>query len=117
MALIVIPSLLSKRPWARIRARCEASSKSSEIPLALAICDQEVNKRILAVPHKVGEEVSDKEMWNHSEPRNVRVCLPRRADESSEVRSSGNNVPPSASFDAEKDEGRTIRLNNCAESP
>src|SRR5947207_14830541 len=34
MALIVIPSLLSKRPWARIRARCEASffivrSKSS----------------------------------------------------------------------------------------
>src|SRR6267142_2320122 len=34
MALIVIPWLLSKRPWARIRARCEASffivlSKSS----------------------------------------------------------------------------------------
>src|SRR6266571_3368011 len=34
MALIVMPSLLSKRPWARIRARCEASffivlSKSS----------------------------------------------------------------------------------------
>src|SRR2546426_4793762 len=34
MALIVIPSLLSKRPWARRRARCEASffivlSKSS----------------------------------------------------------------------------------------
>src|SRR5438046_6877976 len=34
MALIVIPSLRSKRPWARIRARCEASffivrSKSS----------------------------------------------------------------------------------------
>src|SRR2546425_12039957 len=34
MALIVIPLLLSKRPWARIRARCEASffivlSKSS----------------------------------------------------------------------------------------
>src|SRR6266581_1657588 len=34
MALIVIPSLLSKRPWARIQARCEASffivlSKSS----------------------------------------------------------------------------------------
>ena len=50
-------------------------------PLALAICDQEVNKRILAVPHKVREEVSDKEMWNHSEPRNVRVSLPRRADE------------------------------------
>src|SRR5262249_41132722 len=25
MAWIVIPSLLSKRPWARIRARCEAS--------------------------------------------------------------------------------------------
>src|SRR5262249_40485449 len=25
MALIVMPSLLSKRPWARIRARCEAS--------------------------------------------------------------------------------------------
>src|SRR5216683_7587338 len=86
-------------------------------PLALAICDQEVNKRILAVPHKVREEVSDKEMWNHSEPRDVRVSLPRRADESSEVRSSGNNVPPSASFDAETDEGRTIRLNNCAESP
>src|SRR5712691_8225034 len=86
-------------------------------PLALAICDQEVNKRILAVPHKVREEVSDKEMWNHSEPRNVRVSLPRRADESSEVRSSGNNVPPSASLDAETDEGRTIRWNNCAESP
>src|SRR2546423_9254289 len=34
MALILIPSLRSKRPWARIRARCEASffivrSKSS----------------------------------------------------------------------------------------
>src|SRR6266571_6130567 len=34
MALIVMPSLLSKRPWARIQARCEASffivlSKSS----------------------------------------------------------------------------------------
>jgi hypothetical protein len=53
----------------------------SVMPLALAICDQEVNKRILAVPHKVREEVSDKEMWNHSEPRNVRVSLPRRADE------------------------------------
>src|SRR4029453_2171740 len=25
MALIVMPALLSKRPWARIRARCEAS--------------------------------------------------------------------------------------------
>src|SRR5215468_5125038 len=25
MALIILPSLLSKRPWARIRARCEAS--------------------------------------------------------------------------------------------
>src|SRR5262245_17200703 len=25
MALIVMPSLLSKRPWARIRARCKAS--------------------------------------------------------------------------------------------
>src|SRR5262252_8043229 len=25
MVLIVLPSLLSKRPWARIRARCEAS--------------------------------------------------------------------------------------------
>src|SRR4029453_17158474 len=25
MALIVMPSLLSKRPWARIRPRCEAS--------------------------------------------------------------------------------------------
>src|SRR6266699_7346182 len=25
MALIVMPSLLSKRPWARIRARCDAS--------------------------------------------------------------------------------------------
>src|SRR5262249_27617075 len=25
MALIVMPSLLSKSPWARIRARCEAS--------------------------------------------------------------------------------------------
>jgi len=50
-------------------------------PPALAVCDQEVNKRILAVPHKVREEVSDKEMWNHSEPRDVRVSLPRRADE------------------------------------
>src|SRR5438128_2280988 len=67
-----------------LRSRQSISSEVRGVtmkPLALAICDQEVNKRILAVPHKVREEVSDKEMWNHSEPRNVRVSLPRRADE------------------------------------
>ena len=80
-------------------------------PLALAICDQEVNKRITVVPHKARKEVSKKETRNHFEPRDVRVSLPRRADESSEVRSSGNNVPASASLDVEADEGRPVRLN------
>jgi len=48
---------------------------------ALAGCDQEVRKRTLAAPHKVREGVSKKETRNHFEPRDVRVSLPRRADE------------------------------------
>ena len=44
-------------------------------------CDQEVSKRTLATLHKVCEEVSNKEIRNHFEPRDVRVSLPRRADE------------------------------------
>jgi hypothetical protein len=44
-------------------------------------CDQEVSKRTLATPQKVCEEVSHKETRNQCEPRNVRVSLPRRADE------------------------------------
>jgi RNA-directed DNA polymerase len=56
------------------------------------------------------------ETRNHFEPRDVRVSLPRRADEKSEVRSSGNNVPTSASLDAEVDEGRPVRLNAREES-
>ena len=44
-------------------------------------CDQEVNKRTFATPHKVCEEVSKKETWNHFEPCDVQVSLPRRAEE------------------------------------
>jgi len=66
-------------------------------------CDQEVHNRTLVTPHKVCEEVSNKEIRNHFEPRDVRVSLPRRADESSEVRNSGDNVLTSASLDAEVD--------------
>jgi hypothetical protein len=79
-------------------------------------CDQEVSKRTLATPRKVCEEVSQKEMWNHCEPCDVQVSLPGRADESSEVRSSGNNVLTSANLDAEVDEGRPGRLNARKES-
>ncbi len=50
-------------------------------PLALPGCDQEVRNRTLATPHKVCEEVSNKEIRNRFEPRDVRVSLPRRADE------------------------------------
>ena len=57
-----------------------------------------------------------KEIRHPFEPRDVRVSLPRRADESSEVRSSGNNVLTSASLGAEADEGRTVRLNASEES-
>jgi hypothetical protein len=62
-----------------------------------------VNERTYVAPHKVHEEVSKKETRNHFEPRDVRVSLPRRADEKSEVRSSGDNVPTPASLDAEVD--------------
>jgi hypothetical protein len=75
-----------------------------------------VSKRTLATPHKVCEEVSHKGTWNQCEPRNVRVSLPRRAEESSEVRSSGNNVLVSASLAAETDEGRSVRLNGSEAS-
>jgi len=47
----------------------------------LGRCDQEVRKRILAIPRKVCEEVSNKEIRNQFEPRDVRVSLPRRAEE------------------------------------
>ena len=83
---------------------------------ASACCDQEVNERTYVAPHKVREEVSKKETRNHFEPRDVRVSLPRRADESSDVRSSGDNVPTSASLDVEVDEGRTGRVNASEES-
>ena len=75
-----------------------------------------MNKRTYVAPHKVHEEVSKKETRHHCEPCEVQVSLPRRADESSEVRSSGNNVPTSASLDAEVDEGRPVRLNAREES-
>jgi hypothetical protein len=75
-----------------------------------------VHNRTLVTLHKVCEEVSNKEIRNHFEPRDVRVSLPRRADESSEVRSSGDNVPTSASLDVDVDEGRPGRLNTSAES-
>jgi hypothetical protein len=51
------------------------------IPWLEPCCDQEVSKRTLATLHKVYEEVSNKEIRNHFEPRDVRVSLPRRADE------------------------------------
>jgi hypothetical protein len=51
------------------------------IPWLEPCCDQEVSKRTLATLHKVCEEVSKKERRNHFEPRDVRVSLPRRADE------------------------------------
>ena len=75
-----------------------------------------MHNRTLVTLHKVCEEVSNKEIRNHFEPRDVRVSLPRRADEQSEVRSSGDNVPTSASLDVEVDEGRPGRLNTCEES-
>jgi hypothetical protein len=62
-------------------------------PRPLGRCDQEVHKRTLVTPHKVGEKVSNKEIRNQFEPCNVQVSLPRRAAEQSKVRSSGNNVP------------------------
>ena len=74
-------------------------------------CDQGVSKRTLATPRKVCEEVSKKEIRNHFEPCDGQVFLPRRADEYSEVRSSGDNVLTSASLDAEVDEERPVRLN------
>jgi len=50
-------------------------------PSGYPVCDQEVNERTYVAPHKVREEVSKKETRNHFEPRDVRVSLPRRADE------------------------------------
>src|SRR6266487_5490618 len=55
--------------------------QSSQFLPAAPGCDQEVRNRTLATPHKVCEEVSNKERRNHFEPRDVRVSLPRRADE------------------------------------
>ena len=78
-------------------------TKSAEKPRRSDRCDQEVHKRTLVTLHKIGKEVSNKETRNHFEPRDVRVSLPRRADERSEVRSSGDNVPTSASLDVEVD--------------
>src|SRR5574341_494497 len=80
-------------------------------------CDQEVSKRTLATRHKVCEEVSNKEMRDRFEPCDVQVSLPRRAAEQSKVRSSGDNVPTSASLDVEVDEGKPERLNTSEESP
>ena len=62
------------------------------------------------------KQYRSQETRNHCEPRDVRVSLPRRADEQSAVRSSGNNGPTSASRDAEVDEGRPVRLNAREES-
>ena len=87
----------------------------SALPLSGA-CDQEVNERTDVAPHKVHEEVSKKATRNHCEPRDVRVSLPRRADEKSEVRSSGDTVPTPASLDVEVDEGRPGRWNASAEA-
>ena len=81
-----------------------------------ACCDQEVNERTDVAPRKVREEVSKKETRNHFEPCDAQVSLPGRADESSEVRSFGDNVPTSASLDVEVDEGRPVRLNAREES-
>ena len=61
------------------RRRLTASARAS-LPLPAA-CDQEVNERTDVAPHKVHEEVSKKETRHHFEPRDVRVSLPRRADE------------------------------------
>jgi hypothetical protein len=61
------------------RRRLPALARAS-LPLSAA-CDQEVSKRTLATLQKVCEEVSKKETRNHFEPRDVRVSLPRRADE------------------------------------
>jgi hypothetical protein len=101
------------RPTLRRTKRCSRlppASAPASLPLPGA-CDQEVNERTDVAPHKVHEEVSKQETRHHFEPRDVRVSLPRRADESSAVRSSGNHVPTSASLDAEVDEGRPVRWN------
>ena len=109
-------------PRSVVTVRCQRRSRrtgqrgGAGLPPPCAGCDQEVSKRTLATLRKVCEEVSNKEMRNHCEPRDVRVSLPRRADESSEVRSSGDNVPTSASLDVEVDSGRTVRLNASEES-
>ena len=68
-----------------------------------AVATREVNERTYVAPHSIREEVSNKEIRNHFEPRDVRVSLPRRAAEQSKVRSSGDNVPTSASLDVEVD--------------
>ena len=109
--------------WGMWRGRPQSLSKASRrrppasAPLPLSgACDQEVSKRTLATLQKVCEEVSKKETRNHFEPRDVRVSLPRRADESSEVRSSGDNGPTSASRAVEVGEGRPGRLNASKES-
>jgi len=61
--------------------RRRAARKVGRPPRAAAGCDQEVNERTDVAPHKVREEVSKKEIRNPFEPRNVRVSLPRRAEE------------------------------------
>ena len=125
-----VNALCSSMRWARgshSRVRASAPRRTrhwsrrpiASAPLSLPLsgaCDQEVSKRTLATLQKVCEEVSKKETKHHCEPRDVRVSLPRRADESSEVRSSGDKVPTSASLNVEVGEGRPGRLNARQES-
>jgi hypothetical protein len=68
--------------------RCSASASLSRLAVprphlipAPACCDQEVNERTDVAPHKVREEVSNKEIRNQFEPCDVQVSLPRRAAE------------------------------------
>jgi hypothetical protein len=62
-------------------ATIPSGAKRSAKPKRGGGCDQEVSKRTLATSRKVCEEVSKKETRNHSEPCDVQVSLPRRADE------------------------------------
>lgn len=94
------------RLWLRVFRSCAGAhgwQHASDKLCPSGRCDQEVSGRIPTVPHKIREEVSNKETRNQFEPDDVSVSLPRRADEQSEVRSSGDNVPLSASLDVERD--------------
>jgi hypothetical protein len=88
-------------PFTRLQKTPSQNSRAN--PCIHAVATIEGKQAYSCNPHKVGEEVSNKETRNQFEPRDVRVSLPRRADERSEVRSSGDNVPTSASLDVEVD--------------